>query len=104
MPRSKPPYDPKFRREVVELARAGQPVSQLAKKFGCTEQSIRNWKRQQDLDDGVTKDGFTSDEKEEIARLRREVAILREERDILKKAAAWFAQENVPTPRRRSGS
>lgn len=59
---------------------------------------------QADLDEGVRKDGLTTDEKQELARLRREVKVLREERDILSKAAAWFAQEAAPTPKRRSDS
>ena len=104
MLKSKPPYDPKFRERVVELVRAGQPVSALAKKFGCTEQTIRNWKRQHDLDDGVRSDGMTTEERDEVARLRREVRVLREEREILKKAAAWFAQEAVPALKKRSDS
>lgn len=104
MPKPKPPYDPEFRRRVVELVRAGQPVVQLAKKFGCSEQSIRNWVRQQDLDEGRRNDGMTTDEREELARLRRENAVLKEEREILKKAAAWFAQEAAPTGKKRSDS
>ncbi len=104
MPKSKPPYDPEFRKRVVELVRAGQPVSALAKKFGCTQQTIRNWKRQHDLDDGVRDDGMKTEERDELARLRRENRVLREEREILKKAAAWFAQEATPTSKRRSDS
>lgn len=104
MPKTKPPYDPEFRRRVVELARAGQPLRELSKKFGCSEQSIRNWMRQQDLDEGRRSDGMTTEEREELTRLRREVQQLREERDILKKAAAWFAQEATGAHKKRSGS
>jgi transposase len=89
---------------MVELARAGRSLSSLAKEFECSWGSIANWVRQADLDEGVRKDGLTSEEREEFFRLRREVKVLREERDILKKAAAWFAQETATTPRGRSNS
>ena len=104
MPKSRPPYPPEFRRRMVELARSGRSCEALAEEFGPTAQSIRNWVRQADLDAGRRKDGLTSEEKEELTRLRRENAKLREERDILKKAAAWFAQEAASTPKRRSDS
>lgn len=104
MPKTRPPYEPEFRRRIVELARSGRKLSSLAKEFGCTEQSIRNWVTQADRDEGVRKDGFTTEEKAEISRLRRENARLKEERDILKRATAWFAQETAGTPRGRSNS
>jgi len=69
-----------------------------------TGNSIRNWVKRADLDDGRRTDGLTSDEREELNRLRRENRVLREEKEILKKAAAWFAQETNATPSRRSGS
>jgi len=93
MPRTKPPYPPEFRVRIVELARAGRSVRSLSREFGVTDTSIRTWVRQADLDAGRRTDGLTTDEKKELAQLRRENARLREERDILKKAAAWFAQE-----------
>ena len=98
------PYPSEFRRRLVELVRAGQTPEELAKKFEPTAQSIRNWLRQADLDDGKRSDGLTSAEREEVVRLRREVRTLREEREILKKAAAWFAQETQSIPTKRSGS
>src|SRR5712691_13177580 len=99
-----PPYPEEFRRRLIELVRAGQTPEDLARKFEPTAQSIRNWVRQADLDDGRRSDGLTSDEREEVVRLRREVRTLREEREILKKAAAWFAQETQSSPNKRSGS
>ena len=99
-----PPYPPEFRRRLIELVRAGQTPEELAKKFEPTAQSIRNWVRQADLDEGRRADGLTTDEREELGKLRRENRVLREEREILKKAAAWFAQETHPTSRRSSGS
>ena len=104
MPKSRPPYDMEFRRRIVELARNGRELEGLAKEFGPTSTSIRNWLRQADLDEGRRKDGLTTEEKEELARLRKENARLREERDILKKAAAWFAQEATGASKKRSDS
>ena len=104
MPKPKPPYPHEFRARILELARSGRSLSSLAEEFGVTETSIRNWKKQAELDGGVRKDGLTTDEKVELMRLRREVKTLREERDILSKAAAWFAQEVAPTSKRRSDS
>jgi transposase len=93
MRRFKPPYPPEFRARIVELARAGRSLASLAKEFGVTDMSIRNWLRQADLDAGRRTDGLTTEEKQELTRLRKEVARLREERDILEKATAWFARE-----------
>ncbi len=86
MPRTRPPYPPEFRRRLIELARAGRSPASLAQDFEPTETTIRNWLKQADLDDGSRQDGLTSDEREELNRLRREVRTLREEREILKKA------------------
>ena len=99
-----PPYPDEFRRRLIELVRAGESPEALAKRFEPSAQTIRNWVRQADLDDGKRTDGLTSDEREEVVRLRREVRTLREEREILKKAAAWFAQETQSTPKKHSGS
>ena len=93
MRRFKPPYPPEFRVRVVELARAGRSLASLAKEFGVTDMSLRNWLRQADLDAGRRTDGLTTEEKQELARLRKENARLREERDILEEATAWFARE-----------
>jgi len=104
MPRFKPPYPADFRARIVELAKAGRKPSSLAKEFRVTDTTVRNWLRQVDLDQGRRTDGLTTEEKQELARLRRENARLREERDILEKAAAWFAQEAVGSRRKRSDS
>lgn len=99
-----PPYPAEFRRRLVELVRAGRTPESLAKDFEPTAQTIRNWVKQADLDEGRRNDGLTSEEREELTRLRRENRVLREEKAILKKAAAWFAQESNRTPPKRSGS
>ncbi len=106
MRRYKPPYPPHFRAMVVELVRAGRTISSLEKELDVNNMTIRSWVRQADLDSGRRTDGLTTEEKQELARLRKEVARLREERDILKKAAAWFAQEEeaARTHKKRSDS
>jgi transposase len=86
------------------LVRAGQTPEALARKFEPTAQTIRNWVKQADLDDGRRTDGLTTEEREEVVRLRRENRALREEREILKKAAAWFAKETDSNPPKRSSS
>ncbi len=104
MPNSRPPYPAEFRARMVELVRAGRTPEELSREFEPTAQSIWNWVRQAERDGGVRQDGLTSDEKEELRRLRRENRVLREEKEILKKAAAWFAEETGSTPRGRSSS
>jgi len=103
MPRNGKAYDPQFREQILELVRAGKSVKKLAREYQVHHQTIYGWKKQAEINAGLTP-GLTTDEKRELSQLRRENAILREERDILKKAAAWFAQEAVPTPKKRSDS
>jgi transposase len=95
-------YTPQYRRRLVELVRAGRTAESLSRQYGVSAPAIRNWVRQADLDDGRRADGLTTAEREELGRLRRENKALREEREILKKAAAWFAQESAP--KKSSGS
>jgi len=98
------PYPPEYRRQMVELVRAGRPLEELSREFGPSPNSMRNWVKQADLDEGRRDDGFTTAEREEIRRLKRENRQLREEREILKKAAAWFARETDSIPPKSSNS
>ena len=87
------PYPLEFRREAVALLRSsGKSVPQLAGELGVSPQSLRNWARQIDVDAGKA-EGLSSDEREELRRLRRELKTVTEEREILKKAAAFFASD-----------
>ena len=92
MPRTRPPYPPQFRRESVELLCSGVALKQVAADLGVSEQTLRNWRRQEDVDGGRA-DGLTSAEREELRALRRENRRLLQEREILRKAAAFFARE-----------
>ena len=96
MGRTRPPYPLEYRQRIIELARAGRTPEELSREFEPSAPTIRNWVRQAELDDGVRDDGVTSDERTELQRLRRENRALREEREILRKAAAWFARETLP--------
>jgi transposase len=89
---------------MVELVRAGRSPESLGREFEPTAQAIRNWVRQADRDDGRRADGLTTADRTELQRLRRENARLREEREILKKAAAWFARETGSIPPGSSNS
>ena len=104
MPRGRRAYPPEYRQRLVELVRTGRSPSALAKEYEATQQSIRNWVRQAERDTGRRSDGLTTDEKSELQRLRRENVTLREEREILKKAAAWFARETGSIPPGSSNS
>ena len=93
MPKARPPYPPEFKAEAVAMVRSGRPFREVAEALGMNEQSLRNWVKQADLDQGRRQDGLTSEERDELRQLRREVARLRQERDFLKRAAAFFAKE-----------
>jgi transposase len=104
MGRTRPPYPPEFRQHMVELVRAGRTPGELGREFEPSAQAIRNWVLQADRDEGRRQDGLSSKEAEELGRLRRENRRLREEREILAKAAAWFARETDAKPRKSSRS
>jgi transposase len=96
-------YTPEFKRQMVDLARSGRSPASLSKEFGPTAWSISLWVRQDKRDAGKGDGGLTTAEREELSRLRRENRKLKEEREILSKAAAWFATESG-TSKRSSGS
>jgi transposase len=104
MPKSRPPYSEEFRQQILELVRAGRKPEELAAEFEPTAQTIRNWIKQDELDKGQRQDGLTRDEKAELAQLRKENKQLRLEREILSKAAAWFARETDAVPPKSSNS
>jgi transposase len=91
----KHPYAPEFRRQMIDLVRAGRNPEELAKEFEPSAQAIRNWVAQADRDEGRREDGLTTAERKELNRLRRENRLLKLEREILSKAAAWFARETM---------
>ena len=93
VPKTRPAYPPEFRREAVQMLRAGRTPRELAESLGVSQQTLRNWRRQDQLDRHERDDGLTSDERDELRRLRRENARLKQERDLLKRAAAFFAAE-----------
>jgi len=94
MPRSRRFFPPEYKAEVVELIRStGKAVGQVARELDLTETAVRQWVKQADLDAGRRTDGLTTAERDELRQLRREVRDLREEREILRKAAVFFARE-----------
>ena len=97
-------YPAELRRRLIELVRAGKNPEELARQYEPSAQTIRNWAAQLERDAGRRDDGATTEEKQELARLRRENKALREEREILKKAAAWFARETGSVPSGSSNS
>jgi transposase len=91
VPRTRPAYPSEFRREAIELLRAGRTPAELSESLGVSQQTLRNWRRQDQVDRRERDDGVRTDERVELARLRRENLRLRQERDLLKRAAAFFA-------------
>jgi transposase len=99
MPKT-PPYSKEFRAEAARLLKSsGRPIPRLARELGCPGQSLRNWSRQVDVDEG-RREGLTSEEREELKRLRGEIRELRQANEILKAASVFFAKELDGTPRR----
>ncbi len=94
MGKTRAPYPAEFKEEAVRLARSsGKPVAQIARELGVSFESLRHWIKQSEIDNGE-RQGLTTDEREELTKLRREVKVLQQEREILKKAAAFFARES----------
>ena len=107
MPRTRAPYSPEFRRQMVDLVRAGRDPADLAREFEPTAQSISHWVAQADRQEGGREEeasGLAAAERDELSRLRRENKQLRLERDILSRAAAWFARETGAIPPGSSNS
>jgi transposase len=97
-------YPLEFRQTILDLAAAGRDVEELARQFDVSSQTIRNWLKQAALDGGRRTDGLTTAERDELGRLRKENRQLKTEREILSKAAAWFARETDSIPSRNSNS
>jgi transposase len=94
MSKTRPPYPPGFRREAIRLLRSGgRSARQLAGELGCSEQTLRNWLRQDEADRGERSEVLSSEERARLRELERENRVLRQEREILKRAAAFFARE-----------
>lgn len=104
MPRTRPPYPKKFRKQIVELARNGRTPKDLAEEFEPTQTTIRNWLKQADRDEGKSAEGLSTDEREELQKLRKKLRQLKQERDILARATAWFARETGDVPPKSSDS
>jgi len=93
-PRPRRSFTPEFKAQMVELVRQpGNSVPSVARDYELTETALRAWVKQADIDDGRRHDGLTTEEREEMARLRKELRQAQEERDILKRAVAFFAKE-----------
>ena len=104
MAKRQPSFTPEFRRQMVELYRSGRKLGELSQEFACSSWAIRYWIKQTERDAGRGDGGLTTAERDELTRLRRENRKLREEREILSKAAAWFANERPAIPKRSSDS
>jgi len=97
-------YSMELQQELMRLVRTGRTPDELAREYEPSAGAIRKWIKQAELDEGTRTDGLTTSEREELTRLRRENARLKEDREILSKAAAWFAQETEKKSKRSSSS
>ncbi len=104
MSKTVPRYAPEFKEQMIALVSSGRSPESLAKEFPPTAKTIRAWAKQSDLDEGRRADGLTTAERDELRQLRRENKRLRVEREILGKAAAWFARESGSIPSKGSDS
>jgi transposase len=94
MSKTRPPYPPEFRREAIRLLRSGgRSPRQLAGELGCSEQTLRNWLRQDEADRGERNEVRSTEERARLRELERENRVVRQEREILKRAAAFFARQ-----------
>jgi transposase len=105
MPRTRPPYPPEFQREALSLMRSGaRTPKQLAAELGCSEQTLAAWRRQDEADRGERADVLSTDERARMRELEREVKVLRQEREILKRAAAFFVGRSSRPARPQRGT
>lgn len=104
MSSTRPPYPQEFRRQIIDLVRAGRTPRELAREFEPTYETIHAWVHQADRDEGRTASGLSTEQRDELRQLHREIRQLRLEREILAKAAAWFARETGSVPPRSTSS
>jgi transposase len=94
VPPTRPPYPPEFKEEAVRLMRSsGKPLAQISRDLDVAEQTLRNWREQDEVDEGE-REGLTTTEREELGRLKKRVKVLEQEKEVLRKATAFFARED----------